>query len=422
MAAALTFVAWQPFARPDFDVWRADDGEYHLLRVYVFGTAVKAGEWLPRWTPDLFLGYGYPIFNYYAPGTYYAALLLRAIGLDVFTTVQALGAIAACVGGAGACALARGVFGGRLPGLIAAAAYAYAPYPFITNLIIRADLAEALGLALLPWVLLAAWRLGMRPGPGRSVVLAAAMGALILTHNLTALVALPAAGAVALYAAMRSARESGRVQAALAPQGLPRVNVQSWGGLGRGVGAATGGLALALLLTAFFWLPALVEQRDVQIEVALASGHKSPRSWLIDPLGATEQTAKAENPQTHRGPLDLHLSYPYDLNYPPKPSLAQGALFGAALALIAGAVATRRRGAAEAAFFAGGTVLLWLATTTWSGWAWDHVPLMRFLQFSWRVYGPFSLALALMAAGAAAVAGQKTKDEGRRTNGITGGD
>ena len=41
LAAALTFVAWQPFVRPDFDVWQADDGEYHLLRVYVFGAAMS---------------------------------------------------------------------------------------------------------------------------------------------------------------------------------------------------------------------------------------------------------------------------------------------------------------------------------------------------------------------------------------------
>ena len=42
-------------------------------------------------------------------------------------------------------------------------------------------------------------------------------------------------------------------------------------------------------------------------------------------------------------------------------------------------LATRRPGAVEAGFFVAGTVALWLATTTWSGWVWDHVPLMRFL-------------------------------------------
>ncbi|MGH2350284.1 MAG: hypothetical protein ACRDI2_21765, partial [Chloroflexota bacterium] len=216
LAALLSFVAWQPFIRPDFDLWSADDGEYHLLRVYVFEAAVRAGEWLPRWTPDLFVGYGYPIFNFYAPGTYYLALPLRLLGLDVYTTVQVLGAIAACAGAAGAYCLARSVFvpevrssprsnvelqtsnvePGLLVGLVAALTFVYAPYPYITNLLIRADLAEALGLALLPWMLLAAWRAGRAPRRSTVTLLAAAMGAVVLTHNLTALVALPAAAIV----------------------------------------------------------------------------------------------------------------------------------------------------------------------------------------------------------------------------------
>ena len=390
LAALLSFVAWQPFVRPDFDVWRADDGEYHLLRVYVFEHAFKGGQWLPRWVPDLFVGYGYPIFNYYAPGTYYAALVLRALGLDVYTTVQALGALAACVGAAGALCLTHTLVrdtstaGHRTAitaGLAAAVAFAYAPYPFITNLIIRADLAEALGLTLLPWTLLAAWRAGRLPSPGRALASAAGIGAIVLTHNLTALIALPAAISVTLCAAFSGPRATLRV--ALLQLGVT--------------------VALALGLTAFFWVPAMLEQRHVQIEVALGGGHKSPRAWLIDPLGATEQTRDLRNPQTAAGPLDLHSSYPYDLNFPPKPSLAQGALVVLSLVTLGGAAFTRRRGTSVALFFAAGTTLLWLLTTTWSGWAWDNVPLMRFLQFSWRLYGPLALALALLAGLAAAL-------------------
>src|SRR5689334_14356023 len=61
LAVLLSFAAWQPFARPDFDLWRSDDGEAHLLKLYVFERAVRAGEWFPHWVPDLFLGFGYPV-------------------------------------------------------------------------------------------------------------------------------------------------------------------------------------------------------------------------------------------------------------------------------------------------------------------------------------------------------------------------
>ena len=400
LAAVLTFVAWQPFTQPDFDIWRADDGEYHLLRVYVFEAAFWSGQWLPRWTPDLFVGYGYPIFNYYAPGTYYAALVLRLLGLDVYTTVQALGVLATCLGAAGAFCLARALFGGFWPGLVAGAVYAYAPYPFITNLVVRADLAETLGLALLPWALLAAWRAaGARVGT--TLALAASIGAIILTHNLTALIALPMAAVTGCFAALRTPP---------APHG------RRWSGLRH----VAGGLALGLALTAFFWLPAMAEQRHVQIEVALGGGHKSPTAWLINPLGATFQTAQPKNPQTVSGPLDLHLSYPYDLNFPPKPSLAQGALFIASIVLIAYGALRRHRARDVALFALAGTVALWLLTTTWSAWAWDHVPLMSFLQFSWRLYGPLGLALGLTSGAAVALAlGQYGVGSARRINPAT---
>jgi hypothetical protein len=387
LAAVLSFVAWQPFIRPDYDLWRADDGEYHLLRIHVFEAAVRDGQWLPRWVPELFVGYGYPVFNFYAPGTYYAALILRFFGLDTFTTAQALGAIMACAGAAGAFSLARAAFGGFWPGLIAAMAYAYAPYPFITNLLIRADLAEALGLALLPWTLLAAWKAGQSGRAIRLLPLALGMGAMILSHNLTALIALLTPLAVGLFSAARL-----------------RTGIRRRGALHVGAG-----LVLALALTAFFWIPALVEQRDVHIEVALHGSDKAAVSWLIDPTGATAQTRRQGNPQTVYGPLDLHVSYPYDLNYPPKPSLGQGLLLAASAFLIA--VLHRRRGALEAVFFLAGTMILWYCTTTWAAWAWEHVPMMRFLQFSWRLYGPFALALGLTAAGATALLGSPLREE-----------
>lgn len=413
IAAALSFVAWQPWVRPDFDLWRADDGEAHLLKLYVFERAVRAGEWFPRWIPDLFLGFGYPVFSYYAPGVYYAGLLLRLIGLDVFTAVQVLGATAACAGAAGAYCLARATFGSRFGGLVAAVAYAYAPYPFITNLIIRADLPEAAALGLLPWLLLAAWRAGQSPTRGRVAALAAALAAATLTHNLTALFALPAAGALGVLAALGAGvvpnpRPSGSGLETPATPGSRRAGADNSDYRRarhalRGTGAVAGGLALALALGAFFWVPALVEQGAVHLELAVGEGTKAARNWLVDPLGATEQTRQPGNPQTVYGPLDLHLRYPYNLNFPQKMGLFQAALALLAAAVAAAGLACRRPGAGLAAGCCAAAALCWWATTTWSAWAWDHVPLLRFMQFAWRLNAPLALAVALAAAGATAL-------------------
>jgi len=54
---------------------RHTDLELHVYRAAEYGEALRSGVLYPRWAPDFFYGYGYPIFNYYAPFTYALASL-----------------------------------------------------------------------------------------------------------------------------------------------------------------------------------------------------------------------------------------------------------------------------------------------------------------------------------------------------------
>ena len=54
---------------------QATDAELHIFRVAELGRLVRDGESYPRWAPNFYYGYGYPIFNYYAPLSYYVALM-----------------------------------------------------------------------------------------------------------------------------------------------------------------------------------------------------------------------------------------------------------------------------------------------------------------------------------------------------------
>jgi len=51
------------------------DAPTHLLRLGALDYQINHGMWYPRWMPQLLLGHGYPVFNYYAPGAYYVAEL-----------------------------------------------------------------------------------------------------------------------------------------------------------------------------------------------------------------------------------------------------------------------------------------------------------------------------------------------------------
>ena len=73
--------------------------------------ALGRGQGYPRWLGDLYLGYGYPLLNYYAPGLYYLGAGLHRLGLSVYASLQWAGVLAAAAGASGAYALTRATTG-----------------------------------------------------------------------------------------------------------------------------------------------------------------------------------------------------------------------------------------------------------------------------------------------------------------------
>ena len=51
-----------------------------VQRVFEMKTALKDGMFPVRWVPDLGYGYGYPIFNFYAPLPYYIGGFINLLG------------------------------------------------------------------------------------------------------------------------------------------------------------------------------------------------------------------------------------------------------------------------------------------------------------------------------------------------------
>src|SRR4026207_1653260 len=73
LVAALiaTLAAWPLLSRARLPVFT--DAELHVYRTYEIISAWRAGVFYLRWAPDLFYGFGYPVFHYYAPPSYYLA-------------------------------------------------------------------------------------------------------------------------------------------------------------------------------------------------------------------------------------------------------------------------------------------------------------------------------------------------------------
>ena len=379
----LVLLACWWWANPGFNLWSATDGPVHLLRSYIFADLLQRGNWFPRWAPDLYLGYGYPVFNYVPPLSYYLASAGHFLGLDRYGGLQAVGIVAVFAGATGAFSLARALWPSSATGFLAAVAYVLAPYPFLHNLHLQGNVPAALALGLLPWLLWSSWRLWQVPSWSRAAPLTILTALLLLTHNISAFFGVGLLLVWMLCLLLGGTRGASGRRVAL--------------------GATFGTTLAGIALSAYSWLPAVSELDFVHIEHT-NQGFLDLREWLIDPLGTepSDQWLELDYTGTLFGPLDLHWiptlmtsgHGPYKL-HPFQLVLWTGVAGG----LVAAMRRKDRRNLCLLACCGLVTVGCWFLLTTWSAALWPHLPLLRDIQFPWRLYGPADLMLALGAAG-----------------------
>ncbi|MCB0115062.1 MAG: hypothetical protein KDD84_13265, partial [Caldilineaceae bacterium] len=328
------------------------DGTLHLLRLALLDHHIAAGFFYPRWVPELMLGNGYPVFNYYAPATYYVAEALHLLGLGYYTALMMSFAIFVAVAGIGAYRLALDLFGRKQhdAAFVAGVAYMYAPY-LLSNVFIRGAIAEVGAQMLMPWIFWSVRRLILAEKPWRYLLAVAfSMGGLALTHNITLLFATPVLLIYTLVIWWQAGRRFGV---------LTRVGV---------------GFAAAMGLSAIFWLPLIGE-----------------RAYLADTAYEVSLLFMPENVWNWSNFVDLHLFFEYTFSPPYQLGWLQ-----LTLAIIGFALARRWDG--EWLYFGAVTLLLSLAIGAWTLPLWFSVELLQIAQFPWRLLVITSLPLALFAA------------------------
>jgi hypothetical protein len=117
--------AWPFWANPSLPL--ATDAELHIFRIAEIGHSLRAGNLYPRWAANFYYGYGYPIFNYYAPLTYHLGNWMTLFQPEwAVAGAKMLFIAAALLGAAGAYLLGRD-FGGQGGGVLGAATFACSP-------------------------------------------------------------------------------------------------------------------------------------------------------------------------------------------------------------------------------------------------------------------------------------------------------
>ena len=405
LALVLTGPAWLPVLHPDLSLPQLHDGTTHLVRAYSLQQHIASGDWYPRLFAEHYGSYGYPALNFYAPATYYLTVLLAWLlpTVGIYGGLQLVGAIAALGMISGVYTLGWQLWRHGPAALFATAIVAYAPYPLALNLFLRGAIPEVVGAGLLIWLLVGCTGLWLAAVERRQLTAwwlftGTITMALLLTHNISSI--LGAFIAPAWVACLWFWRPNRRA--------LIRLG-----------GAALG----AAVLTAFFWLPALLEMPLVQLD-RIHSEAVSYRNWFLTWPGyhASFWGPQEYSPQTRGFPVDLHLIYPYPLDGqfqgPPPGSLWQGVLFVGTLAAFALAATPlgRRRSAHRprpspirralrlTSLTVGFGLLLTLACYSqlfdWALPLWEQLPPLRAIQFPFRLLAPAAVGLALATGGA----------------------
>lgn len=335
------------------------DSPFLLQRLHQLVTALRDGHFPVRWMPDANYGSGYPFYNYYAPLSIYVAAIFRLLGFGYVHAIQLAQGLGFLVAAWAVFRLAARWLANEWAGMLAAVAYSVAPFHMV-NVYVRGDsLAEFWAMALYPVVLLAADELMAAGGnQKRNVVwLAASYGALILSHNISALIFTPF---LLLYLLLRAGwSDRGFVHA---------------------LGAPFLALTLGLALSAWFWLPALAERGFAQLgPVTTGYFHFSNHFWGVDLVQRS-------------------LFFDYDVSG--RNAFRMGLV--QSVAILVGLVILLRRalrpGASTAPFVftCGAFVVATFMITPLSRPLWETLPLLPFTQFPWRFLSVQALAGAIL--------------------------
>lgn len=226
-----------------------------VSRVFEMGKALSDGQFPVRWVSDLGYGYGYPIFNYYGPLSYYVGGLFVVSGIDPLLATKLMIAIGLFLAVIGMYFLGRSMWG-VYGGVIAAVLYMYAPYHAL-NVYVRGAIGELWAYGFLPFMAWGFYRLAIRDDQlaGRRIwvwIAVASLGyaGVILSHNLTAMMITPFlfVGIIVQFLVFLKKKKSYTMRYTLYAVGL------------------------GLMIAAFYWVPALLEVGYTNVKSQIGGG------------------------------------------------------------------------------------------------------------------------------------------------------
>lgn len=208
----------------------------HIARLYLLDQAVRQGYLYPRWVDTLGFNFGYPLFNFYPPLIYFIAEFFHLIGFSFISSIKLMIILGFFLSGLGVYYFTKkriGVIGSFLSTTL----YTYFFYRAVL-VYVRGAFAEFFTLAILPFIFLTYENLWKRPDLKNSIFFGIVFSLLVVTHPIMAFPTLIFLGLYTIFFLSKRIKNT--------PNTFFNVSF---------------GAVLGLSLSAFFWLPSMVERK-----------------------------------------------------------------------------------------------------------------------------------------------------------------
>lgn len=316
------------------------DGDYMLLRSYVASQMIAAGQFPLFWSGTLNAGCGAPVFVFFYPLVAMIVGGLGSLGLSVLILQKLMYVSIFVISAYSTYGLVKAKTKDEILSTTAALLYLLAPYR-LALVYVRGSI-EGLGYALLPLLLWMIARVYAKSSKANTALAVVAGVAFMLAHNIVAVIGMPL---VCLYLLYKS-YQTGKWR-------LPAILLGLWIGL-----------------SAFFWFPALLEQKYTKLIVQvpeIANNLATIKQLIYSPWGF--------GPASFGPPQGMSLSI----------GLAQWAAVGLALLGSLMIKSKEKRIVAWVLIGLFGITIFFISSFSLP--IWEQIKLLGIIQFPWRLLG-----------------------------------
>ncbi len=207
--------------------------DLHIAWLFEFHKSLLMGKIPPRFVPDLSFNFGYPLFNFVFPLPFYISEIFHLIGFNLVDSIKLLFLLSIPLSGIFMYFLLR-EFCSRALSLTGAILYIYTPYRSV-DIYVRGAIGEVLSFVFLPLIILSVIKLKKEQSLKWVGFGSLAFASLVLSHNITAYMLFPFVALLFFFQIFLPGDKKGFILRSVLT------------------------IILSLLISLFFWLPAIME-------------------------------------------------------------------------------------------------------------------------------------------------------------------